>query len=371
MTARAGSGADAPAPTDVVLLGVGAIGRELLAQLSRAPAGRAARLRVCALVDRSGFVFEPGGLSRRRLAALRALKRDGKPLASAPGGFAAGAAEALARIAAGASSRPVLVDATAADTTAVLEHALASGCDVVLANKIPLAGAQSAVDRLWDAARRHGRRVRHEATVGAGLPVIDTLHKLVESGDRVLRIEGCPSGTLGYLFGELGRGASFSSALRDAMSLGYTEPDPRDDLSGTDVARKALILARLIGFRGDLSSIAVESLVPEHLRAVPLREFLERTEELDASWAARVRAAAARGRVLRYRARVTRRTIRVGIVAVSASDPLGTLSGTDNQFAFTTHRYRRQPLVITGPGAGAAVTAAGVYGDILSLAAPV
>jgi homoserine dehydrogenase len=210
--------------------------------------------------------------------------------------------------------------------------------------------------------------VRHEATVGAGLPVIDTLHKLQDSGDRVLRIEGCPSGTLGFLFGELGRGAAFSGALRAAMARGYTEPDPRDDLSGTDVARKALILARLVGFRGDLGSIAVESLVPPALRGVPRDEFLARAGELDAPWAARVRAAAAKGRVLRYRARVTPRTITVGIVSVAATDPLGALSGTDNQFAFTTARYRPQPLVITGPGAGAAVTAAGVYGDLLALA---
>jgi aspartokinase/homoserine dehydrogenase 1 len=205
--------------------------------------------------------------------------------------------------------------------------------------------------------------------VGAGLPVIDTLRKLLEAGDRVLRIEGCPSGTLGFLFGELGRGRTFSAALRAAMAAGYTEPDPRDDLSGTDVARKALILARLLGFRGDLADVAVESLVPEALRAVPRDEFLARLDALDAPWEARLRAARAEGRVLRYRVRVTRRAIAVGLVAVAPSDPLGTLTGTDNQFAFTTARYRAQPLVVTGPGAGAAVTASGVYGDLLRLAA--
>src|SRR5438045_7511538 len=115
------------------------------------------------------------------------------------------------------------------------------------------------------AAAKRGRRLLQEATFGAGLPIIDTVKKLQESGDEILRIEGCPSGTLGYLFGELGRGASFSVALRDAMKLGYTEPDPREDLSGMDVARKALILARLVGFEGDLESVEVAGLVPREL----------------------------------------------------------------------------------------------------------
>lgn len=365
-----GTRAAPPGHVDVVLLGPGAIGRELLAQLAAAPpAGSAPRLRVCAAVDRSGFVFEQHGLSRRRIHELCALKRAGRALASARGGIQAGTAEAVERITAHALSCPVVVDTTAADTTRSLEMALERGCDVVLANKIPIAAGQHEYDRLWAAAHRHGRHLRHEATVGAGLPVIDTLHKLLDAGDRVLRIEGCPSGTLGFIFGELGRGRAFSAALRDAIAAGYTEPDPRIDLSGIDVARKALILARLIGFRGDIADIAVESLVPGGLRGLPPGEFLARAEELDAACAARVRAARSRVRVLRYRARITRRAVSVGIVAVPLADPLGTLSGTDNQFAFTTARYRHRPLVITGPGAGVQVTAAGVYNDLLRLAA--
>ncbi|HEY0970793.1 MAG TPA: hypothetical protein VGE02_07445, partial [Gemmatimonadales bacterium] len=277
-------------------------------------------------------------------------------------------AAALAAIEAQSPARPILVDVTATDTGPVLERALARGWDVVLANKVPLAGTQAAADRLREAACRAGRHLLHEATVGAGLPVIDTLRKLTESGDHVLSIEGCPSGTLGYLFGELGRGTAFSAALRRAMEAGYTEPDPRADLSGVDVARKALILARIIGFRGDLADVRVESLVPEALRTVPLEEFLARAPELDDPWAERVRSAREEGRVLRYRARVTPRSIDVGLVAVELADPLGALTGTDNQFSFTTERYHAQPLVITGPGAGAAVTAAGVFNDLLRLA---
>src|SRR5439155_290368 len=170
------------------------------------------------------------------------------------------------------------------------------------------------------------------------------------------KIEGCPSGTLGYLFGELGRGAAFSTALEGAIAKGYPEPDPREDLSGMDVARKALILGRLLGFSGELDDIAVESLVPEGAERLRLDRFLASLRQFDAAWAQRVAAARARGGVLRYRAIVTRRRIRVGLVVVEASSPMASLNGTDNQFIFTTMRYKKNPLVITGPGAGRAVT---------------
>jgi cystathionine gamma-synthase len=353
------------AAADVVILGAGAIGRELVAQLTAG--GRDPSLRVCGLIDRSGFVFARDGLSRDRLAELCALKAAGHPLNEAIDGRSGSGLHALREISRHALSRPILVDATPAETTDVLIEALSSGFDIVLANKVPLAASQESVDRLHDAARRAGRRILHEATVGAGLPVIDTLRKLLEAGDEVLSIEGCPSGTLGFLFGALGRGERFSTALRDAVARGYTEPDPRIDLSGIDVARKALILARAIGFRGALSDVSVESLVPASLASVPSDQLLSATEVLDDVWAERVAHAAREGRVLRYRARVTPDSISVGLASVAVTDPLATLHGTDNQFTFTTARYREQPLVITGPGAGPAVTAAGVFNDLLRL----
>jgi bifunctional aspartokinase / homoserine dehydrogenase 1 len=239
---------------------------------------------------------------------------------------------------------------------------------VVLANKRPVTADQRRYDALRAAAQAHGRRLLLEATVGAGLPIIDTYYKLVESGDRVTKIEGCPSGTLGYLFGELGRGATFSAALRGAIAKGYPEPDPRDDLSGMDVARKALILGRLLGFVGELADIAVESLVPGDAERLSRDRFVESLEQFDGEWSQRVTAARARGGVLRYRAIVTPRRIRVGLVAVPATSPMAALNGTDNQFIFTTMRYRKNPLVITGPGAGPAVTAGGILNDVLKLA---
>jgi aspartokinase/homoserine dehydrogenase 1 len=358
-----------PEHADVVILGFGQIGRELAMQMATHSEHAAdAQARVVAVVDRSGYVFDARGLSAKRLEALATAKSARTPLSNARRGVRATAEEAIAAIVAHALSRPILVDVTAGDTVPVLKQALEHGMDVVLANKRPLAGFEKDARDLTETAAANGRRILHEATVGAGLPIIDTIQKLAESGDQLLRIEGSPSGTLGYLLSEMGRGTAFSVALRSAMNLGYTEPDPRDDLSGMDVARKALILGRLIGFSGELADVEVESLVPEGLREVPLDVFLQRLRDEDEKWQQRIREARDRGTVLRYRASVTKRDARVGIVAVDAKSSLASLAGTDNHFSFTTRRYRANPLVITGPGAGAAVTAAGVLNDVLKLA---
>jgi len=366
---RLGGGAALrPEHADVVLLGFGQIGRTLALMLGRARQD-GPRARVVGVIDRSGYVFDANGISARRLASLANEKARGARLRSTHGGVAASTTDALAAIARHALSRPIFVDVTADDTGALLRNALAAGMDVVLANKRPLSDKLSDARALEEAARTHDRRILHETTVGAGLPIIDTYYKLVEARDRVHRIDGCTSGTLGFLLSEIGRGRRFSESLRKAMEKGYTEPDPRDDLSGLDVARKALILGRLLGFEGELGDIALESLVPESAGPLPLATFLIRLEDYDYAWERRVREARQNGRVLRYVASVTRRRIEVGLQAVESTSPFAALTGTDNQVAFTTMRYKTTPLVITGPGAGPAVTAAGVLNDILTLAA--
>lgn len=365
---RLGGGAAVrPDHADVVLLGFGQIGRTLAGMLARAQQS-GPRARVVAVIDRSGYVFEPGGISARRLALLAKEKTSGKRLSATQGGVAATTNEALASIARHALSRPIFVDLTADDTGSLLRDALSAGMDVVLANKRPLSGALADSRSLQATAQTHDRRILHETTVGAGLPIIDTYYKLVEARDRVHRIDGCTSGTLGFLLSEIGRGRKFSESLRRAMEKGYTEPDPRDDLSGMDVARKALILGRLVGFEGELEDIALESLVPDAAKKLSLRDFLAKLEDYDSAWEQRAREAREGGRVLRYVASVTRRRVEVGLQAVESTSPFAALSGTDNQVAFTTMRYQTNPLVITGPGAGPAVTAAGVLNDILALA---
>src|SRR5204863_287112 len=330
----------------------------------------ALKLRIVGLIDSSGLVFDADGFSPRRLAALAAAKAKGTPLAKATGGRRTSAAEAVAFVARHALTNPILVDVTADETTETLTAALGAGMHVVLANKRPVTTDKRQYDAVRAAAQAHGGRLLLEATVGAGLPIIDTYQKLVESGDRVSKIEGCPSGTLGYLFGELGRGAAFSTALEGAIAKGYPEPDPREDLSGMDVARKALILGRLLGFPGELEDIAVESLVPDGAGRLKLDQFLASLEQFDAAWAKRVAAARARGGVLRYRAIVTRKSIRVGLVVVDASSPMASLNGTDNPFIFTTMRYKKNPLVITGPGAGPAVAVGGRAGPVAQARRP-
>jgi aspartokinase/homoserine dehydrogenase 1 len=356
-----GRAPDAPR-TDVVLLGFGRVGRALADQIGAANGH--GNVRVVGLLDRSGYIFDPRGISRRRLSEL-AHRKDSGELLAALGGRPAQAAEALAVMAGHAVSRPVVVDVTSEETGDLLRAALGNGFDVVLANKKPLAGSWDSYAALVSASAPGCRQVKYEATVGAGLPIIDTYHKLVETGDRVLRIDGSVSGTLMYVVSAVSEGKPFSQAVREAVELGYAEPDPRDDLSGRDAARKALILARLMGYRG--SAPTPDDLVPKPLRKLPLDKFMARLPEVDDDWKVRVAREAARGRVLRYVVSATPRGVSARLTAVPVSSPIGALQGTRNLVAFVTRRYLKEPLVVSGPGAGAEVTAAGILNDIYSL----
>ena len=195
--------------------------------------------------------------------------------------------------------------------------------------------------------------------------MIDTYKKLAETGDRVLRIDGCVSGTLMFVLSEVSRGRPFSAAVREAVARGYAEPDPRDDLSGQDAARKGVILARLLGYRG--AAPAPEDLVPAAMKRLPVAEFMRRLPTLDAEWQRRVAREAARGQVLRYVVSATPARASARLVAVPATSPMGSAGGARNLITFTSARYRDEPLVVSGPGAGPAVTAAGIFNDLIAL----
>ncbi|TVU11194.1 hypothetical protein EJB05_44763 [Eragrostis curvula] len=211
----------------------------------------------------------------------------------------------------------------------------------------------------------------YEATVGAGLPIISTLRGLLETGDKILRIEGIFSGTLSYIFNSFEGTRTFSDVVAEAKEAGYTEPDPRDDLSGTDVARKVIILARESGLKLELSDIPVKSLVPEALATCSSAdEFMQRLPSFDQDWAKQRSDAEAAGEVLRYVGVVdaVNKKGQVELRRYKRDHPFAQLSGSDNIIAFTTSRYKEQPLIVRGPGAGAEVTAGGVFCDILRLA---
>jgi len=192
---------------------------------------------------------------------------------------------------------------------------------------------------------------------------------LLATGDRLVRAEGCLSGTLGFVMAQLEQGALFSEAVAEAVRRGYTEPDPVADLCGADVARKAVILGRLSGIALAPAPIVARGLVDGALAGMPLPALLEKLRALDAGFAAQVAAAKREGKVLRYLARVAADRIEVGPEAVPLDSPAGRLQGTDNLVVFTSERYESRPLVVMGPGAGIEVTAMGVLGDILRIAA--
>jgi len=266
-----------------------------------------------------------------------------------------------------------IVDCTASDAPAQKYASwMEKGIHIVTPNKKMGSGPLDQYRAVRKLQREGYIHFFYEGTVGAGLPVLGTLKHLVETGDKIIKVEGILSGTLSYIFNTFGDGRPFSEIVKDAKAKGYTEPDPRDDLNGTDVARKVCILARESGLMLELNDVPVQSLVPEPLRAVASAdEYMKRIPDFDAEMDKKLKEADAAGECLRF----------VGVVDVSngkgsvelrrypKSHPFAQLQGSDNILSFTTQRYFKQPLIIRGPGAGADVTAAGVFSDLLRLAA--
>ncbi|XP_021762687.1 bifunctional aspartokinase/homoserine dehydrogenase 2, chloroplastic-like [Chenopodium quinoa] len=266
----------------------------------------------------------------------------------------------------------VLVDCTADSYIASHYYDwLRKGIHIITPNKKANSGPLDQYLKLRSLQRQSYTHYFYEATVGAGLPIISTLRGLLETGDKILSIEGIFSGTLSYIFNKFKGGRKFSEVVTEAKQAGYTEPDPRDDLSGTDVARKVIILARECGMKLELSDIPPESLVPEPLRAIEsAEEFMQQLPHFDEDWAKKLQAADGAGEVLRY-VGVVDVTNEKGLVKLKSykkDHPFAQLSGSDNIILFTTERYKEQPLIVRGPGAGAEVTAGGVFSDILRLA---
>jgi aspartokinase/homoserine dehydrogenase 1 len=348
---------------EIAIAGIGRVGAEVLRQLAErvAPfeAARGVRLELVGVADSKGALLDPEGIDPGG-AVERTRAAERQPFAAL-----------VEHLEADRGATRILVDCTASpDFGALYERLLRSGASVVTANKLPFAGPLASHRALFAAGPG---RIFRETTVGAALPVLGTLEGLLAAGDRVRRIRGLLSGTLGFVLRELSAGRAFGEAVRDAHERGYTEPDPREDLGGRDVARKLLILARITGLDLEPEDVAVEPLLPAGWTALPLDDFWTRLPELDEPMAARVAAAGANGKQLVHLAELGAGEARVGLAEVDPDDACARVRGTDSLIAFETDRYRESPLVVHGPGAGPELTAFGVLADVLraiEMAAP-
>lgn len=252
---------------------------------------------------------------------------------------------------------------------------LSRGVSIVTPNKKAFSGSYKLWQDIFAAASESGAKVYHESSVGAGLPVISTLKDLVDTGDEVTKIEGVFSGTMSFLFNSFaptsGSGGKWSAEVKKAKELGYTEPDPRDDLNGLDVARKLTILARLAGLPVESpTSFPVQSLIPKELESVSSGdEFLQRLPEFDSQMEETKSAAEKEGKVVRFVGSidVATKQVKVGLEKFDRSHPIAALKGSDNIISFYTKRYGSNPLIIQGAGAGGDVTAMGVTSDLLKV----
>jgi aspartokinase/homoserine dehydrogenase 1 len=345
----------------VVVVGVGNIGDALLRQLHQQRPflqQQGFDVRVCGIANSKRFLLSSEGLDLKKWRA--ALDASTHPM---------NAHEFARQIASLELTNAVLADCTASsEVVNAYPEFVKANLHIVTPNKKANVLPWKQYKELMDLMRERQKYFLYEANVGAGLPVISTLNDLIASGDQIVKIEGIFSGTLSYLFNYFDGGRPFSGFVQEAHQLGYTEPDPRDDLSGEDVARKLLILARQLGMKMDLKDIRAENLVPPELRKGSFtKEFFRRYAKFDAAMQRRLQTARLRGAVLRYVGTLQGKAAFAGLKEVPMNHPFAATKGSDNIIAFNTHRYARTPLVVQGPGAGADVTAMGVFSDILKL----
>ena len=279
---------------------------------------------------------------------------------------------------AAAPGKAIVVDNTSSqDVAEQYPNFLSRGISVVTPNKKAFSGSYDLWEKIFGAAAASGAKVYHESSVGAGLPVISTVKDLVETGDEVTKIEGVFSGTMSFLFNSFapveGEGGKWSAEVKKAKELGYTEPDPRDDLNGLDVARKLTILARLVGLKvASPTSFPVQSLIPKELEnCTSGDEFMEKLPEFDSQMDQVKILAKAQGKVVRFVGSIDVATgnVKVGLESFDKSHPIAALKGSDNIISFHTKRYAASPLIVQGSGAGGDVTAMGVVADLLKVVA--
>jgi aspartokinase/homoserine dehydrogenase 1 len=348
-----------PHTISIGLIGPGTVGKVLLEQI----AAESARLRDVKLDLRLRGILS----SKKMLLSEQGISVDGWKAALDASKSAADIDKFVDHLHVDHLPHTVIIDCTA-DESVAKHYAdwLRAGIHVVTPNKKANSGPLAYYDSLKEARKAGGSSYLYEATVGAGLPVIQTMRDLRETGDKIVSVEGIFSGTLAYLFNVYDGKTPFSQIVRDAKNKGYTEPDPRDDLSGTDFARKVIILGREMGLRIEMKDVNVESLIPAGLEKGSIDDFLNGLPKYDGDMQKRFEAAASRGKVLRYVGRLTADgKATVGVSELEKSHAFANIALTDNVVRYATSRYNNNPLIVQGPGAGPEVTAAGVFADLL------
>jgi aspartokinase/homoserine dehydrogenase 1 len=346
------------------VIGPGTVGKVLLNQL----ASQSARLKTEAKLD-----FRVRGImtSTRMLLAEGGVPLDRWKEKFEKDATAADFGKFMEHVRVDYLPHTVMIDCTAsADIAKRYPEWLAAGIHVITPNKKANSAELPFYRGLKDARKAGGAHYLYETTVGAGLPVVQTLRDLRETGDDITSVEGIFSGTLAYLFNTYDGKKAWSDIVRDARQRGYTEPDPRDDLSGMDVARKLIILGREMGLELEMADVEVESLVPAGLESGSIDDFMGRLPQHDSTMNDRLQTARSKGKVLRYVGRLTADgKATVGVVELDSKHAFANIALTDNVVRFATRRYCDNPLIVQGPGAGPEVTAGGVFADLLRLAA--
>jgi homoserine dehydrogenase len=353
-------------PLTSAITGVGGVGKCFLGQL-QALATKKSSISLCYIATSKKAIYKDDYSSIAFENVVEALAQSTQSPPSI---------QQLADYLGAASSKVVLVDNTSSqDVAESYPLFLRRGVSVVTPNKKAFSSSYGLWEDIFGSAAKSGAKVYHESSVGAGLPVISTLKDLVDTGDKVTKIEGVFSGTMSFLFNSFapteGSGGRWSAEVQKAKELGYTEPDPRDDLNGLDVARKLTILARIAGLKVESpTSFPVQSLIPKELEACTSGdEFLQKLPEFDDRMEETKKAAEAEGKVVRFVGSidVAANAVKVGLEKFDRSHPIASLKGSDNIISFYTERYGSNPLIVQGAGAGGEVTAMGVTSDLIKI----
>jgi aspartokinase/homoserine dehydrogenase 1 len=347
---------------NIFLVGTGTVGGSLLEQIAhqqeKIMKQNSVKLNVVGITDINGSVFNEEGIDLSNYQQI--IKEQGKP--TTPD-------EIKNKIIEMNLFNSVFVDCTASAAIATLyADLLKHNVSVVAANKIAASGPYPLYEELKNTARKKGIKYLFETNVGAGLPIINTMNSLINSGDRILKIEAVLSGTLNYIFNTISADIPFSKTIEMAKEARFAEPDPRIDLSGTDVIRKLVILAREAGYKVEQADVKKNLFVPNKYFEGSLEDFWKNISELDAEFEAKRQQLAAENKKYRFVATMKEGVCEVGLQAVDSSHPFYDLEGSNNIVTIQTERYFNDPMIIKGYGAGASVTAAGVFGDIMSIA---